>query len=144
MQALESSLQTNPPVAPKTLVSEANSEMGLTFLKAISDVPCNMIMRATISKGKSVEEICSETGVPTSTAYRKIREMTESGLIFIERVILTDAGKKHIVYRAAYSKVAVQCDLGVFIVESTPNASVPDILYRLWQFARKHPERSQE
>jgi predicted transcriptional regulator len=144
VQTLESSLQTNAPVAPKTLVSEANSGMGLAFIKAISDVPCNMIMRSTISKGKSVEEICSETGVPTSTAYRKIREMTESGLIFIERVIVTDSGKKHIVYRAAYSRVAVHCDLGNFMVESIPNADVPDILYRLWQFAGNHLERSQE
>jgi hypothetical protein len=53
-----------------------------------------MIMRATISKGKSVEEICSETGVATSTAYREIREVTEGGPIFIARVILTNEGKK--------------------------------------------------
>jgi predicted transcriptional regulator len=143
MQAVESSLRMDA-VASKTLVTEANSETGLAFLKAISDVPCNMIMRSAISKGKSVEEICSETGVPTSTAYRKIREMTESGLIFIERVIVSDEGKKRIVYRAAYSKVAVQCDPGNFVVEGTPNADVPDILYRLWRFARSRQERSQE
>jgi len=139
MQAVESRLSTET-VAPKTLVAEANSEAGLAFLKAISDVSCNTIMRSAISKGKSVEEICSETGVPTSTAYRKIRELTESGLVFIERVIVSNEGKKHIVYRAAYSKVAVQCDLGNFIVESTPNADVPDILYRLWRFTRSHQE----
>ena len=143
MQAVESSLR-KPPVESKTLVAEANSEMGLTFLKAISDVPCNMIMRSAISKGKSVEEICAETGVPTSTAYRKIREMTESGLIFVERITVSDEGKKRIVYRAAYSKVAVQCDLGNFVVEGTPNANVPDILYRLWQFTKGRSERSQE
>jgi len=143
MQALESSFRMDAPVATKILITEANSEMGLAFLKAISDIPCNMIMRSAISKGKSVEEICSETGVPTSTAYRKIREMTESGLIFIERIIVTDEGKKRIIYRAAYSCVAVQCRPGNFIVESTPNADVPDILYRLWQFAMSHPERSQ-
>jgi len=143
LQAVESSLR-KPPVESKTLVAEANSEMGLTFLKAISDVPCNMIMRSAISKGKSVEEICAETGVPTSTAYRKIREMTESGLIFVERITVSDEGKKRIVYRAAYSKVAVQCDLGNFVVEGTPNANVPDILYRLWQFTKGRSERSQE
>jgi len=143
LQAVESSLR-KPPVESKTLVAEANSEMGLTFLKAISDVPCNMIMRSAISKGKSVEEICSETGVPTSTAYRKVREMTESGLIFVERIVVSDEGKKRIVYRAAYSKVAVQCDIGNFVVESTPNANVPDILYRLWQFTRSRSERPQE
>jgi len=143
MQASESSFQTNAPVAAKILVTEANSEMGLALLKAISDAPCNMIMRSAISKGKSVEEICSETGVPISTAYRKIRELTESGLIFIEHIIVTDVGKKRIIYRAAYSRVAVQCDPGNFVVESTPNAEVPDILYRLWQFSRSHQERSQ-
>ena len=143
MQAVESTLQVNAPVA-KTLVTEASSEMGLAFLKVISDASCNMIMRSAISKGKSVEEICSETGVPTSTAYRKIREMTESGLIFVERVILSDEGKKRIVYRAAYSKVAVQCDPRNFVVESTPNAGVPDILYRCQRFARSRQERSQE
>jgi len=144
MQAVESDLQTTTAAASRTLVTEANSAIGLAFLKAISDVPCNVIMRSAISKGKSVEEICSETGVPTSTAYRKIRELTESGLIFIERIIVTDEGKKRIVYRAAYSRVAVQCDSGNFVVESTPNAEVPDILYRLWQLARNHQERSQE
>jgi len=144
MQAVESSFEAKAPVASKTLVTEANSTMGSAFLKAISDVPCNMIMRSAITKGKSVEEICSETGVPTSTAYRKIREMTESGLIFIEHIVVTDGGKKRIVYRAAYSKVAVQCDSGNFVVESTPNADVPDILYRLWQFARSHQEHPQK
>ena len=143
MQAVESSLQMNT-VASKTLVTEANSEMGLSFLKAISDISCNLIMRSAISKGKSVEEICSETGVPTSTAYRKIREMTENGIIFIERVLVNDEGKKRILYRAAYSKVAVQCDPGNFVVESTPNANVPDILYRLWRFTISRQERSQK
>ncbi|HYA55844.1 MAG TPA: winged helix-turn-helix domain-containing protein [Nitrososphaerales archaeon] len=141
MQVIESSLPWNA-VAQKTIVTEANSEMGLVFLKAISDVPCNMIMRSAISKGKSVEEICSETGVPTSTAYRKVSELTESGLLFIERVVVSDEGKKRVVYRAAYSKVAVQCDIGNFVVESTPNTDVPDILYRLWQFARSRQEHS--
>ena len=130
------------PVGSKTLVAEASSATGLAILKAISDEPSSMIMRSAVSKGKSVEEICSETGVPQSTAYRKIGEMMANGLIFVERVILTEAGKKHLVYRTAYSRVAIQCDQGNFIVESTPNEGVSDIMYRLWQFARNHPERS--
>jgi len=138
---MEAALGTNEPVEPKTLVSEANSSMGLAILKAISDEPSNMIMRSAVSKGKSVEEICAETGVPLSTAYRKIGEMMARGLIFVERVKLTEAGKKHLVYRTAYSKVAIQCDPSNFSVESTPNAGVPDIMYRLWYFASNHPER---
>ncbi|HUK80506.1 MAG TPA: hypothetical protein VLU91_07590 [Nitrososphaerales archaeon] len=141
MQAMEAVLGTNVPVGPKALVSEANSSMGLAILRAISDEPSNMIMRSAVSKGKSVEEICLETGVPLSTAYRKIGEMMASGLIFVERVELTEAGKKHLVYRTAYSKVAIQCDPVNFTVESTPNAGVPDIVYRLWLFASNHPER---
>jgi len=141
MQAVEAAFSTNVPVESKTLVREANSSMGLAILKAISDEPSILIMRSAVSKGKSVEEICAETGVPLSTAYRKIGEMTASGLIFVERVKLTEVGKKHLVYRTAYSKVAIQCDQSNFVVESTPNAGVPDITYRLWQFARNHQER---
>ncbi|HUI23632.1 MAG TPA: hypothetical protein VLY82_04490, partial [Nitrososphaerales archaeon] len=62
MQAMEAVLGTNVPVGPKALVSEANSSMGLAILRAISDEPSNMIMRSAVSKGKSVEEICLETG----------------------------------------------------------------------------------
>ncbi len=132
----------NVPVVSKTVVADANSVTGLAILKLISDKSSNMIMRSAVPRGKSVEEICSETGVPTSTAYRKIREMTESGLIFIERVIVTQAGKKQIVYRAMYSRVIVKCDLGDFVLESTPNVGVPDIKHRLWQYAKNHPEHS--
>ncbi len=140
MRAVGAALQVNVPVESKPVVTDASSDMGLAFLKVISDKSSSKIMRSAVLKGKSVEEICSKTGIPTSTAYRKIRKMTESGLIFIERVVVTEAGKKQILYRAAYSRVAVKCDVGSFIVESTPNWSVPDIRYRLWHYARNHPE----
>lgn len=106
------------------------------IMNAISDGSSSKILGSIISRRRSVEEICSETGVPLSTAYRRIHEMAEGGLIFPERVVLTKDHKRYAVYRSAFSKVTVQLTMGDFLVTGTPNDSLPSTTYRLSEFTR--------
>ena len=119
---------------------DADSEVARALLRAVSDGPSSKILGSIVATGRSVEEICSETDVSVSTAYRKIHGMVDEGLAIIERVMVTDKGKRYMVYRASFSGFTIVCDQGNCKLQSTPNAGVPDITYRLWRHARDHPD----
>ena len=140
MRTIEASLRKDAAVTQGPVSMSVGSRLGSGLLKAVSDGPSTKILESVIARGRSIEEICSETNVPVSTTYRRIHELTDDGIIIIERVVITADRRRHVVYRAAFSKVKVEFEPEDCRVEGTPNERVPDIIYRLWQFARNHPD----
>lgn len=124
----------------KTRTVAADGRMGQAIMNAVSDESSRKIVGSIISRGRSVGKICSETGVPLSTAYRRVHEMADEGLILLERVVLTKDGEKYAIYRSTFSKVTAGFTSGDFRVRGTPNNGVPDITYRLWQLAVNHQD----
>lgn len=141
MQAAEASFKANAAATHGPVCMGAESRTGSGLLKAVSDGHSRKIMESVVSRGRTVEEICSVTGIPISTAYRRVHEMTDEGLIICERIVVTGAGKKYAVYRAAFSSVMIRCEGGSCMVEGAPNEGVPDIMYRLWQFQTRPATR---
>lgn len=134
MQAVESGAGRGNAGAPGSVTLNAERGLGLAVLKAMSDLYSSKIMESVVSEGRSVEEISAATGVPVSTAYRRIHRMTGEGLTIVERVVITREGKKHRIYRATFSRVRAELEPQSCRVEGTPNEGIPDIMYRLWQF----------
>jgi DNA-binding transcriptional ArsR family regulator len=124
-----------PPT--RTMVMGATSKMGSALLRAMSDPTAAIILNATITQGRSVEEICAQNGVPISTAYRRMHELVKEGLVTVERAIVTGDGKKYMIYRTMFSKVSVDFETGACRIEAVPNMGLPDVMYRLWQFSLK-------
>ena len=128
----------NGGVRQESVTLSVRSGIGFAVLRAISEAQSSKILESIIPKGMTIEEIGIATGVPVSTVYRKMHEMTDDGLAVVERAVISRDGKRSAIYRATFSRVKVEFEPEDCRVEGTPNAGIPDIMYRLWQFSIKH------
>lgn len=105
-------------------------------LQALADDYSRKILASTIVVAKSVIDISREHNIPISTAYRRVHELLESGLLTIQRIIITDDGKKYEIYRSMVRNVTIQFERGAVQVFIEPNEDVVDKFTRLWGYVR--------
>ena len=61
---------------------------------ALADTELQKIMDAALYQSKSVSQIIQESNVSHSTAYSKIRWLVEEKLLIVDRIGITEDGKK--------------------------------------------------
>jgi hypothetical protein len=101
-----------------------------SILNALGDEISRRILTSAIASGRSVEEISVEQNLPLSTCYRRIRHLVDEGLMILERLVITPAGKRFAIYRTSFSVAA----------EITPNLEVLDKLRTRWMSANYPPQ----
>jgi len=110
--------------------------MAGAILEAMSNEVSRRILSSTIEKGKPVEEISLESGIPPSTAYRRVQELCEIGLLVVERIVISPSGKRYSIFRSAFRGVVAELESGQLHVEVTLNEDVADRFYRMRQAIR--------
>jgi hypothetical protein len=113
-----------------------------SILSALGDESSRRILTSAISGGKTVEEISAEQNLPLSTCYRRIRHFVDDGLMILERLVVTPAGKRFAIYRTSFSDVTIRFYPGETAVETTPNVEVLDKLRTRW-LSTNYPSQSQ-
>lgn len=86
-------------------------------LLAMSDIYMRRILAATMTDGKSVDEISREQSIPTSTCYRRVAELLTMRLLRVERTVITGAGKRFEKYRSAFSDATITMIGGELLVD---------------------------
>ena len=110
--------------------------MAGAILQAMSDDVSRKILSATVSEGKPVEQISAESKIPPSTTYRRVQELTSMGLMVVERIVISESGKRYSVFRSAFRGVIAELESGQLHVEVTLNEDVADRFYRMRQAIR--------
>jgi hypothetical protein len=138
-----------------TWASEANSQPQLesrvitgpqsssSILSAFGDEFSRRILASAIASGKTVEEISAEQNLPLSTCYRRVRQFVDEGLMVLERLVVTQTGKRFAIYRTAFSDVTIRFYPGEVAVETTPNVEVLDKLRTKW-LSTNYPSQNQD
>ena len=93
------------------------------ILDALSDETSRKILKSTTAGARSVEELTSETKVPMSTVYRRVHELAEAGLLFVEWVGGTKKTKRYATYRSLLGGTSVTMDTGGVQVWVSPNTT---------------------
>jgi hypothetical protein len=114
-----------------------------SILTALGDESSRRILTSAIASGKTVEEISAEQGLPLSTCYRRIRQFVDDGLMILERLVVTPAGKRFAIYRTSFSDVTIRFYPGETAVETTPNLEVLDKLRTRW-LSTNYPSPNQD
>jgi predicted transcriptional regulator len=96
---------------------ETQEEMLLRFL---ADKWCRKILAATLDKPKSTIELSAEIRIPISTAYRKLSDLHQAGLLNLSSKIDSD-GKEHFSYKSKYKKFNAFFSFGSLEIQLTPN-----------------------
>jgi hypothetical protein len=65
----------------------------------------------------SGHQIIVQTGIPHSTAYRKIKWMINEGLLFVEKIELTQEGKKFSLVRTTLKSINVNYNMGQITIQ---------------------------
>jgi predicted transcriptional regulator len=98
------------------------------ILTALADKEMIKILDCATLRPISVNELIRDTGISHSTVYRKIKWMLEEGLLFTEKINITDDGKKFGLFRSTLrsintkydqGKVSVQVEYNINVVERT-------------------------
>lgn len=102
------------------------------ILSALGDEVSRKILLSSIASGKTVEEISADQHLPLSTCYRRIRGFVDGGLMILEKIVITQTGKKYAVYRTSFSDATIRLSGGEVAVEIRPNADIRDKLFSRW------------
>ena len=75
------------------------------LLKELFDGFSYKIVMSTIEDSKTVFEICKENDLPISSTYKKIKKLKDLGLLFIDRIVINEKGKKVVFYKSKIRSV---------------------------------------
>jgi DNA-binding Lrp family transcriptional regulator len=102
------------------------------LVQGLADEYSRKILLSAIPTAKSVEDLSRENDIPLSTCYRRVRELLDSQMLVIEKIIITTDGKKYELLRSAYRAITVSFDGGIMKVDAIVNEDVAEKLRRLW------------
>jgi hypothetical protein len=108
--------------------------MSMSLLESFLDEPSRAILSSTISVSKSIEEVAQENNIPVSTAYRRVHHLVDEGLLMVERIVITDGGKRYSLFRSTFQGATIEVQQNGIQVNCAPNQSIPDIAFRIWRF----------
>ncbi len=109
-----------------------NEETKKIVLEALADDYARAILESTVLKVKSVPEIMRECNVPMTSAYRRVKMLTDAGLLKIERLVITGEGVKTEFYRSNIREINVRFKLGLVEIDVTPNADAAERMANLF------------
>ena len=78
-------------------------------------------MDAAMYQSKSVNQIIQESNVPHSTAYRKIRWLVEEKLLIVDKIEITEDGKKSSLFRTTLKSFNIKYEDNNLLVEAEQN-----------------------
>jgi predicted transcriptional regulator len=94
------------------------------ILAALADNEMVQILDCATFRSASVNEVIKDTGISHSTAYRKIKWMLEEGLLFTEKINITEDGKKFSLFRSTLRSIDTRYDQGKVTVQVEYNINV--------------------
>jgi len=103
-----------------------SDERKKAVIRALLDDQSRLILASTMLVPKSVIEITREQRIPITSAYRKVKELKESGLLKVERIVLTDDGKKFELVKSTIRSASVQFHEGLLDVDIIGNIAADE------------------
>jgi predicted transcriptional regulator len=115
-----------PPSSAEVLL--LGPRLTKVMAEAISDQFSRSMLSTSVLRGKTVDEIREEGGIPQSTCYRRMRRLVDEGAMVIERIVVAPTGRKYRIYRSTFSRFDVKLENGVMSVYATLNPAAADKL----------------
>ncbi|MFZ0514458.1 MAG: hypothetical protein WAM14_22830 [Candidatus Nitrosopolaris sp.] len=91
------------------------------ILAALADPELQKILDAAMYESKSVNQIIRESNVSHSTAYRKISWLVEEKLLIVDKIEITENGKKSSLFRTILKSFNVKYEYNNIVIEAEQN-----------------------
>ena len=76
-------------------------------METLADAEARAILFSMVKKGKTATDLSYDLKIPLSSVYKKLSDLEELTLVEVEKIILTDKGRKFKVYRSRISKADI-------------------------------------
>lgn len=94
------------------------------LLKELFDGFSYKIVMSTIEDSKTVFEICKENDLPISSTYKKIKKLKDLGLLFIDRIVINEKGKKVVFYKSKIQSVELMLNKKQVVLQFKKNERI--------------------
>lgn len=91
------------------------------ILAALADTELQKILDAAMHQSKSVNQIIRETNLSHTTAYRKIKWLLDEKLLIIDKIEITEDGKKSSLFRTILKSFNVRYEYNNVVIEAEQN-----------------------
>jgi len=113
-----------------------DSALKKAILQAMADDCALAILRATTERACSAMEIIHQCALPPSSVYRRIGGFVDAHLLAVERIVVTNDGKKFSLYRSTVRDMRAEYKSGEVELTVSFNEDVVNKLTRLWSSMR--------
>ena len=93
----------------------------LAILSVLDDIELQKILDAAMYQSKSANQIILETNISHTTAYKKIRWLVEEKLLIIDKIEITEDGKKSSLFRTILKSFSVKYEYNNVVIEAEQN-----------------------
>ncbi len=107
------------------------------LLRALADEYSSKILSSAAWKSLSVMDMVRDEGIPATSAYRRVNELKEQGLLVVERTVVTKDGKKYDLFRSTFREITVTFRRGSVEVAGVPNRDVFEKAFILFHSLRE-------
>lgn len=98
-----------------------NEKVKRAILGALADTELQRILDAAMFNSRSVNQIIKDTGIPHTSAYRKIRWLIDEKLIVVDKIEITEDGKKYTLLRTVLKSFHVKYEYNTVVIEAEQN-----------------------
>jgi DNA-binding Lrp family transcriptional regulator len=105
-------------------LASVSPEVATSVLAALSDEFSERIIMDAIDQARTIEEISSRDRIPLSTCYRRVQKLVDDGLVVVDRIIITNSGKRYATYRSCFRSFRISADPHGVAVEAEINKDV--------------------
>lgn len=98
-----------------------NERSKRAILAALGDTELQKILDATMFNSKSVSQIIRDTEIPHTTAYRKIGWLLEEKLLVVDKIDITEDGKKSSLFSTVLKSFNIKYEYNNVVIEAEQN-----------------------
>ncbi len=117
------------------LIKDRNLKKAL--LRALADEYSSRILSSTAWRSLSVMDLIRDEKIPPTSAYRRVNELKEQGLLAVDRTVVTKDGKKFDLYKSTFREVNVAFRRESLEVTAVPNMDIFEKILNLFESLRE-------
>ena len=76
-------------------------------IEALADAESRTILFSIIKKGKTAAELADKHKIPLSSVYKKLSDLEGLTLVYVDKWLISDKGRKFKVYKSRISKADI-------------------------------------
>jgi predicted transcriptional regulator len=76
-------------------------------IEALADAESRTILFSIIKKGKTAADLAEKYKIPLSSVYKKLSDLEELTLVYVDKWLISEKGRKFKVYKSRISKADI-------------------------------------